>query len=923
MSRPEGARRGLGSRIFRLAAAAFPSAFSRRHVAEMTAAFEQERDRIRLESGPFAAAWYSVRAGWDVLRQGVRERVRRGPPPGHGSRKPSGGGGIGSGLGADVRVALRALRRSPGFTVAALAVLALGIGANATVFSALRVVILTPPPYPEPDRLVFVPMTQEHVGRGERRLVTWSYATLQALLKTRNRLIEPLAGYANRSAPVTGRGPATVLTYELVSSTYFDVLGLTPAAGRTFTPDDDDAGADPLQVAIISHEMWLTRFSGDDGTLGQDIVVEGTPFRIVGVAPRGFRGLSGDAQFWVPLAAANEVLGYRALDQAGAHWFHVVGRLRDDASLESATAQMHAIGDRIAETYPSGDPQSIWSATAQPFGEVFVNEPARAAVVLLTAAGLVVLLVACANLSGLLLARAKRRERDGAVRIAVGASRWRIVRGSLVESVLVSSLGGVVGSGLALWGTGALASAWPGAFLRSAEGDMRVADLSHLGLEPPVLLFAVAATMATALLFGAAPAIRRSRTDVSTTLKDASAVTRRERGFDGRAVLVGAQVAMALMLLVGAGLVGSSTVRLLDVDEGVRTENLLALRYATPATSTWADRQREFQQELLTHIEALPVVVSATTGTIPLQGHWAMTRVDHLEGGPEIPQGEGVMIGVHMVEDGYFETLGVPRVSGRTFDSTDGTDRFPTLVISQSTAAELFPGEDAVGKRIQIGISDDSKDSMFEIVGVVGDVLYSPPDQPRMAETYISDREFGTTTATVLVRTTIEPTRVVPAIRETAARIDPTLAIYGVRTMDEIVTASVGDRRIILVLLTLFAVVAVLLAATGTWGIVAVSVADRRRELGLRLALGAGDARVLRMVLRQSAVTAALGVALGLAGAAAGSRLLEAFLWETPRLSLSVYVGGALLLLSVVLLASWLPARAVLRLDPAETLRSD
>lgn len=306
-----------------------------------------------------------------------------------------------------------------------------------------------------------------------------------------------------------------------------------------------------------------------------------------------------------------------------------------------------------------------------------------------------------------------------------------------------------------------------------------------------------------------------------------------------------------------------------------------------------------------------------------MSGHWAITRVDAVEGGREIPQGEGVRIGVQMVADRYFETLGIPVVSGRVFDARDGTDRFPTIVISELTAATLFPGEDAVGKRIEIGISDDEKESWSEIVGVVGNVLYSPPDQEPMPETYYSNREFGTTSTNVLVRTTEEPLATMPAIRSLVTEMDPTLAIYGVTTMEEIVAASVGDRRVLLALLVLFAGVAVLLAATGTWGIVAVSVADRRRELGLRVALGAGDRRIMGMVLRQSVVTAVFGAALGLAGGAAASRLLEVFLWHTERLEPAVYGGGTLLLLGVVLLASWIPARGVLRLDPAETLRAE
>lgn len=910
--------------VFRLGLVAFPTDFARKHAEEMGVVFEQELARTRRRDGSLAGIAYTVRATLDAMRQGLRERVRRAPPQGHGGRPPSGGSRW-SGLTVDLRLAIRRMRRAPGFTLAAVTVLALGIGANATVFSALRVVILEPPPYPELDRIAFVHLTQEHLGRGDSRLTTWSYPKFATFLETEDRLIDPVAGYANRTGLLSEVGPTTRIDVEIVSPAYFPILGVEATLGRTFVREEDDPGDPPL-VAVLSHELWASRFGGDPTALGRDVTLNGERLRIVGVAPEGFRGLTGAAQLWVPMAAADHVLGYSAISQSGNHWFHVVGRLRDDATLEEARAQAASVGDGIAEAYPSRDPQARWSATARAFEEARVNEGARAAVVLLTAAAALVLMVACANLSGLLLARAKRRARDGAVRIAVGASRWRIIRSSLVESGLLAGLGGAAGVGLAAWGTRAMAAAWPAEFLRSAEREMRVVDPSHLGLQPSVLMFAALVTVVTALLFSAAPAFRLSGTDVSSTLKDASGATRRERtwlGLDGRAVLVGAQVALALILVVGAGLVGSSTARLLHVDPGFQQDGLLTFGYAIPETSAWSDSQSRFHDELLARVGALPSVEAVATGSRPLRGHWFITRVDAIEGGPQIPTGEGVLIGGHMVSDGYFEALGTPLVAGRTFDPRDGTDRFPTIVVSESTAEELFPGRDPLGGRIRIGLADDDKDPWSEIVGVVGDVLYSPPDQPAMPEVYYSNREFGTITSTVLVRTTSAPSLLIPAVRELAAELDPTLAIHGFDTGEGIVRSSVGDRRVLLVLLGLFAGVTVLLAATGTWGIVAVTVADRRRELGLRLALGAGDGRVLRLVLRQSAITGVFGATLGLVGAAAGSELLEVFLWETARVDPTAYAGGALLLLGVVLLASWIPARAVLRLDPAATLRSE
>lgn len=923
MSPPAGGPR-IYALIFRLALTAFPAAFTGKHAGEMRTAFDEEIGRARARGGHPAMLGYALRATLDALRQGLRERLRRSPPPGHG-RRAMPEGRPWSGLPEDLRLALRRIRRAPGFTLSAVAVLALGIGANATVFSALRMVLLEPPPYPEPERLAFVHLTQEHTGRGDSRITTWSYPKFTAFLQAENRLIAPVAGYTNRVGLLSEPAPTTRIDFEVVSPSYFKILGVEPAIGRTFADNEDNA-SDPPLVAVLSHDLWSSRFGGDPGVLGRDVTLNGERLTIVGVAPEGFRGLTGSARLWVPMAAADQTMGYAVLEQSGNHWFHAIGRLRADASLTEARAQTASIGEGISELYPSNDPQSRWSATARSFDEARVNEDARAAVTLLMVAAGLVLLVACANLSGLLLARSRRHTRDRAVRMAVGASRWRIVRGSLVESALLAVMGGTVGVGLAAWGTRAMAAAWPAEFLRSAQREMRVADPATLGLQPSVLTFAALVTLLTAILFGAGPALRLSGTDVSSTLKDAAGVTRREgtwMGLDVRTVLVSGQVALALMLLVGAGLMGSSIARLLNVDPGFRAEGLVTFGYAVPETSSWADRRLELHDELLARIGGMPSVEAVATGGPPLRGHWFQTRVDAIEGGREIPAGEGILIGGHMVSDDYFEALGTPLLAGRTFEPRDGQDRFPTIVISESAAEELFPGLDPVGARIRIGISDEGKDAWSEIIGVVGDVLYSPPDQPVLPEVYYSNREFGSVTSTVLVRTTEAETPLIPAIRELATELDPTLAIHGFTTGRDIVRASVGDRRILLVLLGLFAGVTVLLAATGTWGIVAVSVADRRRELGLRLALGAGAGRVVRMVLRQGVVAGVLGAAVGLAGAAAGSGLLEAFLWDTPRLDPRGYAGAALFLVGVVILSSWLPARAVLRLEPASTLNSE
>lgn len=919
----------LHGALFALSLRAFPRRFRRRHGWEMRTDFEARLARS-VALGRAAAAAFTLRASWDALRQGWRERVRRGPPPGHGSRRNDEGnhgrrGGMLEGLMGDVRLAMRALRRAPGFTAAAVLVLALGIGANTTVFSALKMALLTPLPYPDAARLVMVDLTYRRADEDVASPTVWSYPKFQALLETPGRLVDPVAGYGQRNATLSEPGDPALLTVELVSPGYFALLGVEPVLGRGFGVEEGDA-ADPRLVAVLSNGTWRTRFGGDPDVLGRTVTLNGRRFDVVGVAPAGFEGLTGSATLWVPMAAAGVAFNRFMIVGKQAHWFNLVGRLEAGATVPQARAQMAAIGQAIAERFPLEDPASLYGAGLRTLGEVRVNEGARAAVLLLSLAAGLVLLVACANLSGLLLARARRRARDGAVRLAVGASRWRLVRGSLVESGVLALLGGGAGVLVALWGTRAVAAAWPSRFLSSGGDEMRVTDPASLTLDPTVLGYALALTALTALLFGLVPAWRGSRGELVEQLRDGRGATRRGRSFlglDTRGALVGAQVALALVLLVGAALLGRSTRKLLDVDLGFQPDHLLTFGYSIPRTSSWADDASAFHARFLERVGALRGVASASVGTAPLAGHWSITRVQDVPGHPPIPQGEGPMIGIHLVGDDYFRTLGAPLLAGRTLDARDGVGRVPHLVLSETAARRIFPDEDPIGRRIKVGISADDKDDYAEVVGVVGDVRYSRPDEEVIPEAYYSEREFGDRTATVVVRTTGAPREAVAAVRAELAALDPGLPIFGVATGDELVARSAGDRRIILALLAVFALVTVLLAATGTWGIVAYAVAERRRELGLRMALGAEAGRILGVVLGRSVALAVVGVAVGLAGAWLTSRFLTAFLFETSALDPIAYVGGAALLLTVVLLASWLPARRATRVDPCEALRAE
>lgn len=907
----------------RLCLATTPTNFRERYGREVAEDFRTML-AARMPAGTYPVVGFGLRSGVDLAVQGLRERLRNGRAPGgHGAPPPSHRpGGTLHGLGSDLRFAARGLSRDRGFAVAAVTVLALGIGANTAVFSALRVAVLAPPPFPEPERLVVVDLTIQRGADAPFRSLAWSFPKFEALLEAPPRALEAVAGYANRSAILTGAGPAEMVSLEVVTPRYFDIVGGAPVLGRPFSPAETTAGE--AAVVILSHELWNSRFAGADDVLGRTITLNGRTLTVVGVAPQDFDGITGGARLWMPMGAVGEVFSPFMLEASGAHWFHALGRLAPGATTEEAVAQMVSAGDGISDLFPPSNSNRAFSGSARALLDVRSNERARSAVVFLTLAAVLVLLVACANLSGLMLVRARRRAKDGVIRAAIGASRWRLVRASMIESLLLAVAGGLTGIAVAVGGTRAMAAAWPDSFLSGGDGVLRATRPETLGVDPVVLSFAVALTAGAALLFGIGPALRISRSDLDAGLRDGTGATRRRGkvlGMDAASTLVGVQVAMALVLIIGSGLVGGSTLRLLQVDEGFRTDHLLTFRYSMPTTNARAADPISLHDEFLDAVRRLDGVEAATFGCAPLRGHCIITRVDAILGAPDIPPGEGLEIGSRMVDDGHFAALGIPVLRGRAFDARDGTDASPTVVINDMAARALFPGGDALGEFIELGMGSAGKDRMAEIVGVVGDVLYNRPDEGLIPEAYFSYREYPENFAQVTVRTRGEPLAMVEELRSTLARIDPTLAMHGVESMDDVIVASVGDRRTTLLLLGAFALVTILLAGTGTWSIVAYSVADRRREIGLRLALGSERGGVVRVVLEQGVRTALLGVAAGLLLGLASSRVLEALLWETEPTEPVVYLGGAVLLFTLVVMASWLPARRAARVDPVEALK--
>ncbi len=834
---------------------------------------------------------------------------------------------------ADLSFALRSLRKSPGFTLSAVLILALGIGANITAFSALNVAVLAPPPFPEADRLVSVDLTR---GTGENwRISRWAYPYLQRYVDWPDRLISPLAGYRQRVATLTGYGPASQLNIEVVSPEYFDVVGRPLVLGRGFVSDEADPNG-PYRVTVISYGFWQTRLGGDPGALGREIELNAERFAVIGVAPQGFSGFAGGADLWLPLGAY-AVIQPGVLQQAGNHVAWVIGRLRPGTTMAAAEAQMAVVGQAISQEWPRGD--DSYAADVRALAEVWTNPDARKASVFLALAAGLVLLVACANLAGLLFTRARRRVREGAVRSALGASRWRLIRSYLIESMTIATVGGAAGLGLSMWGMRFLTIAWPTQFLRGDGTGLQVISPESLTVDSRMIFFAVGVSLCAALLIGLLPAIRISSFRITDHLKDGSGATRpgatKRRGstpfVDPQALLVGAQVSLALMLLVGVGLMGSSVRQLLAVDEGFQTERLLSFDFSTPQAVPRMDpRDPEiwrhhitlsalFDDQIQERLTNLPGVEGVTMSSgAALSDFQAVLGV--IIEDSDLPSAEGTSIGVVPVADNYFDLLGIPVVSGRVFNRSDDLNSPPVVVLSQSAVERYFPDQNPIGNRVTTYFALPGR-ATAEVIGVVGDVIYTGPEEDRWPVAYYSlrDRRFG---GTATVRTTSNPHDVTRMIQEELYALDPTVAMSNINTVNQLISRSVGDRGLVFWLLVVFASVTVLLAAVGTWGVVAYSVADRQRELGLRMALGAKSGNVLGLVLRRSVWTALAGVLVGLGGAWAGSRVLEAMLWNTSARDLRVFLGGGALLFGIVLAASYLPALRATRVDPVEVLKA-
>jgi len=801
----------------------------------------------------------------------------------------------------DFRYALRALTSNPGFAIVTILTLALGIGANTAIFSVINAVMLRPLPFRGADQLCIVTEQLPSVP-----MVGPSYENFQDF-RDRSKSFSAMAATRITTLTLTGAGEPERLPAQMTSATMFPLLGVSARLGRVFAPEEDKAGG--AQVVVLGHGFWLRHFAGAEDTLGKSLTLDNKSYTIIGVLPADYQ-LLVPSDVYVPFEPWARTLP----DDRNWHpGITAVGRLRDGVSLSTAQSEIKIVAANLAQEYPTYD--TDMGADVTPMRDRLVANVRPALLVMLAAVGLV-LLIACGNIANLLLARATARRQEIAVRSAMGASRGQLVRQLLTESGLLALVGTGVGV-LFAWAS----MSW---LLRLA--GTAVPKISPVTLDRRVLLFAIGLAIVSGLLFGLVPAWQTARVDLRDVLNEAargSTGTRRRRYL--RNVLIVCEVALALFLLVGAGLLLRSFEQLSSQLPGFRPEKLLVadIPLSTNAYAKSTDRMAFFDR-LLEKLRVTPGVLSAGGATtLPVTGTGSAIHFNIEGRAPKSPH-DYVIIGYRPVTPGYLNTLGVPLTRGRLIGTSDTENAPYVAVINEAAVRQYFPGDNPLGKRIQLGAIPDTTVPWMEVVGVVGDVKQDLAGEPK-AEMYVPVRQgdalLPVFSLSVVLRTERDPLGEAAALRSAVRDINPDQPVVRVRTMEDNISGSVSEPRFRATLLAIFAGTALVLAMVGLYGLIMYSVTQRVPEIGIRMALGAGRADVLRMVLSQGLKLAVCGVLIGVAGSLALGRILSGFLYGvSPADPLTIF-GVAALLMGVALIASYLPARRAVRVDPIVALR--
>jgi len=813
----------------------------------------------------------------------------------------------------DIRYGLRMLRKNPGFTSVAVLTLALGIGANTAIFSVVNAVLLRPLPYPEPGQLV-----QLRVDWSGSPSSVFGSATFVEV-KAQSQSLARIAAYCGGDMTLTGAGSAERVVAGAVTAEFFPLLGVQPALGRNFTQEEDTPNGP--KAAILGHGLWQSRFGGDADVLGRTITLNEQSYSVVGILPAGFH-YPEPFQLWAPLALG-ETGGTFVGHGEGMMLLKAIARLKPGVTLEQAQTELQTIAQRV-QPARSGGPRAMGTGgdrgdsvlTLVGLHEQVVGDVKGMLLVLLGAVAFV-LLIACANVANLLLSRAATRQREMAVRAALGAGRLRVARQLLTESVLLSLAGGGLGLMLAFWGVRALGQ-WSGASLPSMHG---------ISIDAWVLAFTLGVSVTTGLAFGLVPAVQAWRTDVNAALKEEG---RSETGGHRkwlRHLLVVSEVALALVLLIGAGLLIKSFSRLMEVNPGFRTDGVLTFQ-ATLTGRKSSPQTVNFIQQAIGRLKALPgVQAAAATDSLPLT-HFERITPAEIDGRPpidwsKVKPGDVTPVSRATVTHDYFNAMGIPVRNGRAFTSQDARSAAGVVIVNEAFEKHHFPGESAIGKRIHLLLGSSAGPHWLTVVGVVSDVRQSGLAGDVTLEVYNPVLDDIGGEMSFAIRTSGEPAHLISAVRAVMAEVEPNQPIHNVMTMEQRLANTTTSRRLSTVLLGSFAAVALLLAVVGIYGVMSYAVTQRRREIGVRMALGAQKSDVLGLIIHGGLRLTLLGVAIGLAGAFALTRYLSSLLYSVKATDPWIFLIVAVALIGVGLLACWLPARRAARIDPMAALRCE